>query len=250
MQDIIRSILEHRTIRDYLDQPIPDADLEKILLAARIAPTAYNSQDLSVIVVKDKIRREKIANLAGQSHIANASVVLIFVADLYKTHLACKKNGLKQNTTEGFSGLLSSTLDVGISLGSTIIAAESLGYGTNALASVTTNIEELSTLLELPKYTKPVVGLCIGYPKTIPIQKPRIKLQGFAHEESYNLHAIEGYLNEYDDVMIVYLEEIGRSEIEVNWSKRTAKVFSDPNNKDKYDKLCKFLEKQKFQLEK
>lgn len=61
----MKVIQDRRSIREYLDEPVFEADLAMILEAARQAPSGENAQPWRFIVVKDAETRRKIGALAG-----------------------------------------------------------------------------------------------------------------------------------------------------------------------------------------
>jgi len=52
--DLFDAIKGRTSIRRFKDQPVPDVDIEKILDAGRLAPSANNTQPWSFLVIKDK----------------------------------------------------------------------------------------------------------------------------------------------------------------------------------------------------
>ncbi|TDT72559.1 FMN reductase [NAD(P)H] [Hypnocyclicus thermotrophus] len=225
MNETIKTIKNHRSIREYLNKDIPKEHLDAILEAAQAMPTSINGQQVSVIVVKDKNTKEKIAELAGgQPYIAKAPVFLVFVADFYKTYLAGKKAGEPQVIHESIESTAVGTFDSGLAMGAAIIAAESLGLGIVPIGGIRRNPEEMIKLLELPEYTYPLVGLCIGYAENNSKQKPRLPKETFIHNEKYQKDNLIKYISDYDKTMEMYLKEIGL-ENEENWSSRTASIY-------------------------
>jgi nitroreductase len=55
------AIYKRQSIRKYKEQDVPQEDLEKILDAARVAPSGKNSQNWHFVVVRDKELKQKIA---------------------------------------------------------------------------------------------------------------------------------------------------------------------------------------------
>lgn len=225
MNKTIEIIKNHRSIRSYLDKEIPQDILDEILESIHSMPSSINGQQISVIVIKDKEKKAKIAELAGgQVWIDKAPVFLVFVADFYKTHLASEKNGISQVIHESSEGTMVGTFDSGLAMGGAIIAAESLGLGIVPIGGIRRDPEEMIKLLNLPKYTFPIAGLCIGYPENNSKQKPRLPKEAFIHLDSYNLENVKKSIDEYDIVMESYLKEVGR-EKEKNWSLNTASIY-------------------------
>ncbi|MCP4754160.1 MAG: hypothetical protein GY866_25010 [Proteobacteria bacterium] len=64
MRDIIDVLVSRKSIRRYLPDPVPDEMVDKILEAARWAPTGENYQPWRFIVIKDQKTRDKIGDLS------------------------------------------------------------------------------------------------------------------------------------------------------------------------------------------
>lgn len=225
MNPIINSIQDHRSIRSFLDKPIEDPIIDEILKSAQSMPNSINGQQTSVIVIRDKEKLAKIAELAGgQPWIAAAPVFLLFVMDFYKTSLGAEKNGLTQVIHESAEGTLVGAFDGGLAMGGAIIAAESLGLGIVPIGGIRKNPHDIIELLELPEKTYPLAGLAVGYPADSSHKKPRLPLSTFRHDETYHAENLETAIDEYDHLMEGYLKEIGREQ-EGNWSKYTSNIY-------------------------
>ncbi|WP_084743054.1 nitroreductase family protein [Amycolatopsis australiensis] len=71
-----------RTVRHYRPDPVPAALLEELLELAVEAPSAWNMQDRSIVVVTGETGREGLSWAAGgQPQPAEAPVCLVFVAE-------------------------------------------------------------------------------------------------------------------------------------------------------------------------
>ena len=226
MNNTIDTIKNHRSIRQYSDKDVPTELIDEIVKSAQAMPNSINGQQTSVIVVRDKKKKEKLAELVGnQEYVAKAPVFLVFVMDFYRTYLAGEKTGFKQVIHEDIEGILAGSVDVGIALGASVVAAESLGLGTVPIGGIRKNPEEVIELLGLPKYTFPLVGLVVGYPADKSHKKPRVPFDSFKHDESYDTKVVEDSINVYDEQMDEYLKDIGRSEQETNWSTLTSRIY-------------------------
>ncbi|MBF4691614.1 NADPH-dependent oxidoreductase [Fusibacter ferrireducens] len=225
MNETIKKIQDHRSIRSFLDQKIDEATIREILKAAQSMPNSINGQQTSVIVVQDKAKKAKIAALAGgQTWVDDAPVLMVFVADFYKTHLGAQKNNLEQVIHESVEGTLVGAVDVGLNMGAAIIAAESLGLGIVPIGGIRRDPAQMIELLELPKYTFPVAALAVGYPKDRSHKKPRMPFETFKFDEKYQVEGLKEAIESYDAEMVPYLKEIGREQ-EVNWSVATSSVY-------------------------
>jgi FMN reductase [NAD(P)H] len=225
MNELLKTIQNHRSIRNYLDKDISEEMINEILRSAQAMPNSINGQQISIIVVKDKNRKEKMAELAGgQPWISAAPVFLVFVMDFYKTSLAGEKTGNKQVIHESIEGTLVGSFDGGLAMGGAIIAAESLCLGIVPIGGIRNNPKEIIELLELPEYTYPLAGLAIGYPADNSHKKPRMPFETYKHEEKYNKEGLKEAIDSYDNEMGNYLKEVGREQ-EVDWSTQTSRVY-------------------------
>ncbi|MCM0648519.1 NADPH-dependent oxidoreductase [Clostridium swellfunianum] len=224
MNETLKTIHNHRSIRKYLDKDVPQEMLDQILLSAQSMPTSINGQQLSIIVIRDKDKKNKIAELAGnQIWISQAPVFLVFVADFYKTRIAAEKNNLTQEIHESVEGTLVATFDAGIAMGGTIAAAESLGLGIVPIGAVRKKPYDIIKLLGLPEYTYPIAGLVVGYPADESAKKPRMPFKAYVHYENYNMKDVKDAIDEYDEIMINYYKE--RGDKSTTWSKQVSETY-------------------------
>ena len=107
MNQVIETFMNHRSIRSYKEDMITDEDLDMIIRAAQAAPSSINGQQVSIIAVKDKEKKAKIAKLTGdQAWIDQAPVFLLFASDFYRAKLAAEKNGVDLVITENLTPTL------------------------------------------------------------------------------------------------------------------------------------------------
>lgn len=225
MNKVIDTIQDHRSIRQYKTDPISDEHLDEILKSAQAMPNSINGQQTTVVVIRDPEKRAKIAELAGgQPWIATAPVFILFVTDFYKTNLAAKKNNIEQKIHESIESTVVGAVDVGLNMAGALLAAESLGLGAVPIGGIRKSPQEMIDLLDLPEKTFPVAGLTIGHPENMSYKKPRLPMDTYRHDESYQVEGLQESIDTYDDDMATYLKGIGRGE-EGNWSQRTAGFY-------------------------
>jgi nitroreductase len=83
--DTFTCIRTRREIREYLDKPIPDASLQRILEAGRLAPSSKNSQPWHFVVIRNKETLKKLSELTPTgAHIAKAPVAIAILMDSAK----------------------------------------------------------------------------------------------------------------------------------------------------------------------
>lgn len=127
--------------------------LDQIIKGVQAAPNWVNLQHVSVIAVKDTVRRKKFSQLCGdQPHIAQAPVFLVFCADFYRTWLACRTKGQEfDEVASQIDTLIVGANEIGIALGTAVAAAESFGLGTVTIGDIRLNALEVIRELNLPK---------------------------------------------------------------------------------------------------
>jgi nitroreductase len=75
------AITSRKNVRDYSDRPLPAADLERILEAARRAPSARNRQWWDLVLVTDRNQLEALAGVwRGAGHVARSQATIAVVA--------------------------------------------------------------------------------------------------------------------------------------------------------------------------
>lgn len=80
--ELFECIELRRSIRVFTDQSVSVDETEKILDAARLAPSAGNIQPWEFVVVRKRETKQKLAETAlGQVFIEESSVVIIVSAD-------------------------------------------------------------------------------------------------------------------------------------------------------------------------
>jgi len=80
--DTFTCIRTRREVRDYLDKPISDESLQRILEAGRLAPSSKNSQPWHFVVIRDKAMLKKISELTPTgAHIARAALAIAILMD-------------------------------------------------------------------------------------------------------------------------------------------------------------------------
>lgn len=242
MNEVIKSLLAHRSFRSYEDREVDEGQLDQIIQAVQASPSWINGQQYSVIAVKDKERKRKLAELCGkQKHIEEASVFLIFCADFYRTYLASEMEGTTIDITENIDTLIVGTTDVGIALGTAVAAAESLGLGTVPIGGIRRHALEVIDFLDLPEYVIPVSGLCIGHPGVDPGQKPRLPKAAVYHKERYN-RELAPLLEAYNETYSRYLQERSNNSRASTWTQLVSSFFS----RRYYEGVDDMLKKQKF----
>ena len=89
---MVETIFNHRSIRNYKGDPIPDSLMDEILRAGSRASTTGNMQVYSIIVTSGESLREKLWEVHfKQNMVLQAPVVLTFCADFNRFNTWCRQ---------------------------------------------------------------------------------------------------------------------------------------------------------------
>lgn len=156
--EVYEAIAYRRSIRNYLDKPVEEEKIEKVLEAGRLAPSAANKQEWHFIIVRDKELREKLMKAAGdQKFVAEAPVVIAACA-LDSGHIMkC--------------GQPSYSIDVAIALSFMNLQATELGLGCCWIGHFEEG--EVKEILKIPETVRVVQLLTLGYFEENPPPKAR-----------------------------------------------------------------------------
>ena len=172
MNNTIKTIMNRGSLRGYKNETIKDEHLDLILKSAMRAPTAGNMMMYSILVVKDHEKKKKLSKSCdNQPFIANASVLLVFLADLSKWYKYYEQNQAKaflNENGEKFQGPTESEFilamqDAVIAAENAVIAAESLNIGSCYIGDIMEQKEYHKELFNLPNYVYPVTMVALGY---------------------------------------------------------------------------------------
>ena len=226
------SVLEnHRSVRAYLDRPVPDEVLDAVIHAAQRAPSSFNAQEISVVVVRDAARRRRIATIAGgQRWIAEAPAFVAVVIDAHKVEIGIRKAGGESHLHQSIEGLMMGAVDAGIVLEALMVAAHAEGLAIVPIGGIRRDPQAMIDLLELPELTFPVVGLCIGYAASQSAPKPRMEIAAFRHDETYDGSALGSIIDAYDAQIVEHWRQVGRAS-GTSWSEAMARYFGAPDTR-------------------
>ena len=219
MNETIRLMNAHFSVRRFKEEAIKEADLKEILSAGQMASSWKNFQSYSVIVVKSKEKKEALYDLLPQEAIRQSAVFLLFVGDLNRAEKAVKLRE-KDFHPEGVDNLLITSVDAALAAQNTLLAAESLGYGGVIIGMLRYCSEEVAKLFRLPDYTYPVFGIALGVPDQQHDVKPRLPLNQVVFEEEYQEQPVAAILD-YDKVQADY----AGARATTSWSQRLAEQF-------------------------
>ena len=160
------TILKRRSIREFLNQEIPRDALEKLVEAARHAPTARDEQPWEFVVITNQDKKRQLAKIANPNgaFIADCSAAIAVFCAQTKYYL--------EDGCAATENILISAAGSGI--GSCWVAGDKKPY-----------CEEIKRSLGAPEKYNLVSLIALGYPKNSPKILPKRKLEEVLHWENF-----------------------------------------------------------------
>lgn len=167
-----RLILERYSVRAYLPDPVEEDQLQQILEAGRLAPTAANKQPIHVIVIRTAGREADIRRIYSAEWFSRAPLVLAVCG--------VKEAGWIRRRYDGQSYLF---VDAAIVMDHMILAATELGLGTCWVAAF--DPQAARDVLALPEGVEPILFTPLGHPASTPGPKTRKPLSEIVHYDRW-----------------------------------------------------------------
>jgi nitroreductase len=205
--DVLASLVTHRSVRAYRPDPLPLGTVEKLVVAAQSAASSSNLQTWSVVVVEDQARKARLAELAGgQKHIVEAPLFLVWLADLSRATRLASGAGHPDDGLHFLETFIVALVDATLAAQNAVAAAESLGLGTVYIGAMRNKPQAVARELGLPPHAAAVFGLCIGYadPSRPAEVKPRLRQDVVIHRERYSTADEDVGIAAYDETLQVF----------------------------------------------
>lgn len=156
---IMQEITDRRSIRAYIPKPVEKEKIQRILDAARLAPTAKNLQDWKLLLVEDELARKELVDAASphQPFLYTAPLLLAAVALNPGYVMRC--------------GQPAYPIDLAIVLDHISLQAVHEGLGTCWIGSF--DEEGAKKALGIPDDLRIVQLMSLGYYKDLPPARPR-----------------------------------------------------------------------------
>lgn len=167
-QDLIRA---RYSCRAYRRNPVTEDQLEQVLEAARLAPTASNRQPFRLVVIRTAGREQELGRVYDKDWFVQAPLVIA----------ACGVPA--ENWMRAQDGKNYNDVDVAIAMDHLILAAADLGLGTCWIAAF--DPAAAREVLALPEGVEPVAFTPLGHPADTPGQKTRKDASDLVHYEKY-----------------------------------------------------------------
>lgn len=136
--DVKETMETRRSIRKYVQEPIPQEDPDALLRLTSLAPSAWNVQPWRITVVTDPELKARLQEAAyGQKQVGGAPAVFVLTADMEDT-----------------------LANPNIALGFFLVAATGLGYATSPMTGF--DPARVKEVLGLPEHVKVTALVAVG----------------------------------------------------------------------------------------
>ncbi|MBT2684418.1 oxygen-insensitive NADPH nitroreductase [Bacillus sp. ISL-37] len=229
MNQVIETLLQHRSIRRFTDQSLDGEQVETIVKSAQAASTSSFIQAYSIIGVTDQEKKDKLAELAGnQAYVAVNGHFFVFCADLHRHKLVGDLESADvEDSIESTEKFMVALIDAALAAQNAAIAAESMGLGICYIGGIRNDLEAVKEVLKTPEHVIPLFGMAVGYPDQETDLKPRLPLEHIYMENEYqqDQSLFKKQLQDYNKTTSEYYEERTGGKRADTWTGQMAKML-------------------------
>ncbi|MHA2069448.1 MAG: nitroreductase family protein [Candidatus Thorarchaeota archaeon] len=158
------------SVRAYKSDPVEDDKLQKVLEAARMAPTASNRQPFQLIVIHTQGREEELGRICRASWFTKAPIVICIC-------------GISTQSWVRRDGRNYCDVDVAIAMDHLVLAATDLGLGTCWIGAF--HPDAAREVLKIPDDAEPIAFTPLGYADDQPRDKMRKSIDELVRYEHW-----------------------------------------------------------------
>src|SRR5437868_8054007 len=250
----LRQVLMRRTHRRYAARPVPQALLRLLLGTAFSASSKSDFQQASVIWVRDRQSRDRLAALVpDMPWVGIAPELLVFCGDAHRLERIGELRG-HINENGKLEGFFNAAIDAALVLQTFILAAETAGLACCPISVLRNHADAVAEILDLPDKVFPIAGLCVGYPAGAGYVSMRLPLEATVHIDHYDDRRLAEVVDAYDrrrDARYSLPREQQRSPDVFGyasfygWSEDKARQATQPDGRD----FSAFLRRRSFPLD-
>lgn len=239
MNDVIKLMKNHRSIRSFTDEQLDKMTIETLVKAAQSASTSSYVQAYSIIGITDENLKKELRKVSGQSYVEDNGHLFVFVMDYNRHTLLSAENGTNVSFKDT-EKLLVGAIDVALAAQNLAIAAESMDLGICYIGSLRNNVSRVIELLNLPNGVFPLFGMVVGYPTEEGSQKERLPFEAVYFENTYKSleeDDVKSAVDSYDERISEYYKARTNGKRDDKWSEQVTNMLSKKIRLDVHDVL-------------
>jgi len=251
---VVECLINHKSIRKFLDKEVPEEIVVEILHAGTRAATGGNLQCYSFIVVDDPEVKDKLNRYDKYHNLSEIPLIIIALVDTYRLKRWFEVNNSQYPYVNEPLGFFIANWDALIALQNVSIAAESTGLGTFYNGNVLEY--DIYEVLKAPEYTFPAGMLCVGYPDQNSNLSIRLPINAIVHKNEYRRFSDDDIKSFYEEREKIWESVPQKKKEEL----KQENIFNIPQavakqkfNKDftllKSKRICEILKKSGFNFE-
>ena len=172
--DVFEAIKKRRSVRAYTSEEVSEEDVEKLLEAARRAPSAGNIQPWEFVIVTHAETKRKLSDAAlHQTFIEEAPVVIVVCADVARSSWGYGSRGTNLYCLQ----------DTAAAIENMLLAAQALGLATCWVGAF--REDDVAKVVNTPRNVRPVAIVPVGSPAEKPRARPKRSLREIVHYEKF-----------------------------------------------------------------
>jgi len=160
--EVMPEIVQRRSVRSFTTQPVDKDQVERIIEAGRLAPSAKNRQEWRFVCIQKKETRQKMMEAAfGQDHVGQAPVIIAVCTTNIDYRMP--------------NGQASYPIDLAFAASHMVLQAVHEGLGTCCIT--TFDEQEVREILTVPFSMRVVLLILMGHAEETPEPTPRKSLK-------------------------------------------------------------------------
>lgn len=180
MKSFIELANQRQSDRAYLDKPVEQEKIDKLIEAARLAPSACNAQPWKLIIVKDMLKRHAVADATStkviqMNHFSKQAPLQIVLVE--------EPGNFTSKLGGWIKGKHFPEYDLGIVASHICLAAADESLGSCILGWL--NEDKIRNLLSIPDKKRVAMVILIGYTAQPSRKKLRKPIEQLVSYESY-----------------------------------------------------------------
>jgi len=172
--EVFEAIERRRSVRAFTSEEVSEEEVNKLIEAARWAPSAGNIQPWEFVIVTNAEIKRRLSDAAlHQTFIEEAPVVIVVCANVARSSWGYGSRGANLYCLQ----------DTAAATENMLLAATALGLATCWVGAF--HEDEVAKVINTPREVRPVAIVPVGHAAEKPGVRPRRSLREIVHHETF-----------------------------------------------------------------